>query len=172
MPAHQETSLGHEVDAERVDAHYARLLHQHGAAELVAVHSHRDEARVAAACGRLALDDLHAAPRRDEPCVDGVDAVLGEVLHHALDRCGDQEVGAVLRELALEVELDDARAPAEELRVQRRESLRQVRERPQVRELLRRQRRRIDRVTRQLSRQHRRHLLGDVEGDGGLRLGG
>src|SRR2546430_10062955 len=88
MPAHKEAALGHEVDPKRVDAYDARLLHQHGAAELVAVHAQRDEACVAAPGSCLALDDLHAARRRDEPRVDPIDAGFGEVLPHALNGGG------------------------------------------------------------------------------------
>ena len=76
----------------------------------------------------------------------------------------------MLRQLALEVELDRADATAEQLRVQRGQALGQVGERPQVGELLGRQRRRVDRVARQVAREHRGHLFGDVERDRDLRL--
>src|SRR5438270_140276 len=67
VPADEEAALGHEVDAKRVDARDARLAHEHGARELVAMHAQRDERRVAAASRRPALDDAHPPRRGDQP---------------------------------------------------------------------------------------------------------
>src|SRR5579862_9681877 len=101
VAADEEAALGHEVDAKRVDSGDPRLAHQHGARQLVAVHAERDQRRVAASRRRPALDDPHAAPRRDEPRVDRVDPFFGEPLQDALDRGRGEQVDVVLRELAL-----------------------------------------------------------------------
>src|ERR1043166_8998757 len=78
----------------------------------------------------------------------------------------------MLGQLTLEVELDRADAAPEELNVEGCEPLREVGERPQVRKLLGRERRRVDSEPRQVSGQDRGHLLRDVVGDRSLRLQG
>ena len=42
VPADQEATLRHQVDAKRVDANRAQLAHQNGAGELMAAHANRD----------------------------------------------------------------------------------------------------------------------------------
>src|SRR5579859_746376 len=130
--ADEEAALRDEVHSKPIDAHDSRLVHQHSARELVAVHAQRDQAGVAAAGRSPALDDLHAAAGGDETRVDCVDPVLGEALQHALDSGGDEQVDVVLGQLPLEIQLDHAGAAAEQLRVQRGEPLRELGERPQV----------------------------------------
>ena len=117
-----------------------------------------------------ALDDLDSATGSDQARVHRVDAVLSKALEHTLDRRRHEQVHVVLSQLALELELDRTDASTEELCVQRREPFGQVCEWTQVGHLLRRQRRRVDGVARQLTRQHRGHLLSHIERDRGLRL--
>src|SRR2546425_2868137 len=146
VAADQEAAVGHQVDPKRVDPNCARLSHQHGAGDFVPVDAKRDEAPVAAVRRASPLDELHTAAGCDQARVDLVDAVLGERLQHAFDRGGDEQVDVVLGELSLEVELDGADPPAEELRVQRGQAFCQAGERTQVGELFWRKRRRVDRV--------------------------
>src|SRR5712691_13117628 len=60
VPADQEAPLGHEVDPKRVDPDRARLAHEHGAGELVPVHTEGDEAGVASMRGTAPFDQLDA----------------------------------------------------------------------------------------------------------------
>src|ERR1700730_1244178 len=92
VPADQEAAGRHEVDPERVDPDGARLAHHHRAGELVSVDAQRDPARLTSAGGTAPLDQLHAPARCDQPRIDLVDAIFGEGLKHALDRCRDQQV--------------------------------------------------------------------------------
>ena len=117
-----------------------------------------------------ALDHLQPPARGDQTRVYRVDAVLGERLQRSLDGIGDQKVDVVLRQLALEVQLDRADAAAEELSVQRCQPFGQVGERPQVDELFGWHCWGVHRETRKLARENRGHLLGNVKGDRGLRL--
>ena len=95
-------------------------------------------------------------------------ALFGTVLFGAL--VANLAHAIVLRKLALELKLDRSGTTSEELRVERRQALRQVREWTQVRELLRRKRWRVDRVARQSAGEYGGDLLSDVERDRRLRL--
>src|SRR5205807_5394945 len=82
------------------------------------------------------LDQRDAPIRRYETSVHRVDPILGEWLQESFDGGCHEEVDIVLRHLSLEVELDAADTTAEQLRMQRRESLGQIGERSHERELL------------------------------------
>src|SRR5207248_7590061 len=109
------------------------------------------------------LDQLDASIARNQAGVDRVDPLFGERLQHTLDGGGDQEVDVVLRQLALEVELDGRNAAAKQLRMQGRQSLGEARERAQVRELLGRQRWSVDGEAGQVPRQDRSHFFCNVK---------
>src|SRR4029077_2443364 len=109
----------------------------HCAGQLVPVQPQRDEARVAASRGRATFDDPHAAAGGDQLCVDGVDAILGEALQQPFDSCCDEQVDVVLPNLSFELELDRSGPSAEQLPVEGREALGQIREWAQVGQLLR-----------------------------------
>src|SRR5438046_648958 len=126
VAADQEASIGHEVHTKSVDANHTRLVHQHGARKLVALHAQGDETRVAAMRVTTALDDLDSATGSYQARVHRVDAVLGKALEHTLDSRRHEQVHVVLRQLALELELDRTDASTEELRVQRGEPFGQV----------------------------------------------
>ena len=170
VPADEEPPVGHEVDAEGVDAHRARLAHQDGARDLVLLHAHGNQARVAAVWPAAALDQANAATACDETRVDRVDPLLGEGLQEPFDGGRHEQVDVVLGELSLEVQLDRADAGAEELPVQRGEPLGQVGEGAQVGELLRRQRRSVDSKAWEIAGEDGGHLLGHVERHRCLRL--
>src|ERR1700694_1895790 len=170
VPADQEATFWNQVDAKGIDAHGARLTHQDGAGQLVAAHADGDQARVAAVRRAPPLDQLHAAARRDEARVDGVDAIFGERLQHSFDGGRDEEVDVVLGELALEVELDRADPAGEELRVQSRQALGEVGEGPEVGKLFRGHRGGVDREPRKITCEHRGHLFGHIKRDRDLRF--
>src|SRR5216683_457920 len=164
VAADQETPFGHEVDAERVDAHRAELSHQHGAGQLVPSDANGHQAGVAAVPWAPALDQLHATARRNQARVDRVDAVFGKRLQHTFNGRRDKKVHVVLRQLAFEVQLDRADAATEELHMQGRQPLGEVDERPQVNQLFGWERRCVHSETGQVAGEYRRHLFGDVKG--------
>ena len=165
MPADKKAAFRHQIDPKRIDPYRAGFAHEQRPGDLVTLHPQGDQARVAAVGSAPSLDQLDAPIARDEPRVDGVDPILGERLDQALDGRGDQQVDVVIGELAFEIELENADPAAEQLPMQRRQSLGQLRERTDVGKLFRGQSRCIDGKAREVPRQDRSHFLCNVKRD-------
>src|SRR4029077_5263531 len=93
-------------------------------------------------------------------------------LQDSFYRRRDEEVDVVLRQLSLEIQLDRADPPAEQLHVQCGQAFGQVGEGSQVDELFRRQGGGVDGKSRQVAGEHGSHLFRNVKCNGDLSFRG